>query len=143
MNQNYFTSFRELFVREFESNITDFHLLYHCEKYWGSNWDNNQKEMHSWVTIISKNMNCRINTKLVYWWWIYNLFDSVRNGGKDSLKLVFLPVSKPRQMNSIFTINRSILYIYNIVSNISCRFLCKIEMQYLPIFLLDFLYRCS
>ena len=28
------------------------------------------------------------------------------------LKLIFLPVSKPRQINSIFTINRPILYIY-------------------------------
>jgi hypothetical protein len=31
--------------------------------------------------------------------------------------------------------------IYNIVSNISCRFLCKIKMQYLPLFLLFFLYK--
>jgi hypothetical protein len=30
---------------------------------------------------------------------------------------------------------------YNIVSNISCRFLCKIKMQYLPISLLVFLYK--
>ena len=31
--------------------------------------------------------------------------------------------------------------IHHIVSNISCRFLCKIKMQYLPIFLLVFLYK--
>ena len=32
------------------------------------------------------------------------------------------------------------MFIYNIVSNISCRFLCKVKMQYFPIFLLVFLY---
>ena len=32
-------------------------------------------------------------------------------------------------------------YIYNIVSNISFRFLCKIKMKYFPIFLLVFLYK--
>jgi hypothetical protein len=63
--------------------------------------------MHSWVKIISKNIvDCRINTILVYW------FDSAQNGWKNSLKLVLLPVSQPRQINSIFTIIRPILYIY-------------------------------
>ena len=37
--------------------------------------------------------------------------NSARNGGKDSLKLVFHSISQPRQINSIFTINRPILYI--------------------------------
>ena len=30
---------------------------------------------------------------------------SARNGWKDSLKLVLSPVSKPRHINSIFTVN--------------------------------------
>ena len=69
--------------------------------------------MHSWVKIISKNIvDCRINTILVYWWWMKILFDSAQNGRKNSLKLVLLPVSQPRQINSIFTITRPILYIY-------------------------------
>jgi hypothetical protein len=35
-----------------------------------------------------------------------------RNGWKDSLKLVLSPVSKPRHINSIFTVNTPILYMY-------------------------------
>jgi len=31
--------------------------------------------------------------------------DNPAKGGEDSLKLVFHPVSKPRQINVIFTIN--------------------------------------
>ena len=38
--------------------------------------------------------------------------DSAQNRGKDSQKFVFLPISKPHQINSIFIINRPILYIY-------------------------------
>ena len=35
----------------------------------------------------------------------------------------------------------SISFLYKIVSNISCRFLCKIKMQYLTIFLRVFIYK--
>ena len=40
----------------------------------------------------------------------------------------------------IFCFSQFIIF-YNIVATISCRFLCKIKMQYLPIFLLVFLYK--
>ena len=52
-------------------------------------------------------MDWRINTILVYWWWIYNLLDS---------NLVFHPVSQRRQINYIFTINSPILYFKGILS---------------------------
>ena len=42
--------------------------------------------------------------------------DLAQNRGKDSQKLVFLPISKPCQINSIFIINRPILYIYPAIS---------------------------
>jgi hypothetical protein len=41
----------------------------------------------------------------------------------------------------IFLFNNKNMCYYNIVSNISCRFLCKIKMQYFPIFLLVFFYK--
>jgi hypothetical protein len=53
-----------------------------------------------------------------------------------------------KQDQMIFTCNSAVasmmlsrFFNYNIVSNISCRFLCKIKMQYLSIFLLIFLYK--
>ena len=38
----------------------------------------------------------------------------------------------------VFNVTLTSNFHYNIVSNISCRFLCKIKMQYLQIFLLVF-----
>ena len=44
-------------------------------------------------------------------------------------------------IHTAFLYYRWRILFYNIVSNISCKFLCKIKMQYLPIFLLFFLYQ--
>ena len=43
-----------------------------------------------------------------------NIFNKHNDQGKKDMKkkLVFHPVSQPRQINSIFTVNRPILYIY-------------------------------
>jgi hypothetical protein len=48
----------------------------------------------------------------MYLFLSYNWVISERNGWKDSLKARLSPVSNPRHINSIFTVNTPILYIY-------------------------------
>jgi hypothetical protein len=50
---------------------------------------------------------------------------SARNGWKDSLKACISPVSKPRHINSVFTVNTPILYIYSNTSSQNVMFYYK------------------
>ena len=59
----------------------------------------------------------------------------------SSLHFIFMSISNQILNKCLLsnTVSLIIAFITSIVANISCRFLCKIKMQYFPIFLLVFL----